>query len=844
MIRRAPATDTPPASRAGAERARAPQACRHCGLPVPPQRASTGYCCAGCENVAALIDAEGLDRYYALRERQTAPARPVHSVDLRWLEALQHQAEAEALANNAGASQAVLTLGIQGLSCLGCVWLVERLALREGAVQRIELDLQRGQTRLHWQPGSADLPALALELGRFGYRIGPREGEGDASRNRPGTTGLLTRMGLCAAFALNAMLFTLPHYLGMQADWSLAPLFQLLSATFASLSVLVGGSYFFQRAWAAARAGEIHIDLPIALGIGAAYAGSLAGWALDARGLLYFDFVSLFVFLMLVGRWLQEHAVEKNRARLLASAMLPPTVLVAQEDPEGGAVPPATGGLGSPGAGEREQPREPWVERPLEALRAGDRLWIAPGATVPVAAEVRTPRVELSLEWINGEAEPRLFRQGQAVPAGAQSLQQQGFWVCAQEGWEVSKLARLLNAGVEPARSPLLERILRSYLIAVLALAAIGGLAWGLSTHWVRGLQVAISVLVVSCPCAIGVAYPLALERAVAQLRRIGLFVRRLGLFARLRHVRGIVFDKTGTLTLDTPSLNAPEALEHLNPRARALLKTLVAETRHPVGRALREALSPWPEAPVAATFREFPGFGVVLEAEDGRWSLGRPGWDGADPDADPDAPGETGAGTVPEADCVFAHNGERVAGFTMAEQLRPGVATVIARLRARGLAPGILSGDRAPKVRAVAKAVGVDADRSFAGLTPEAKARQLRAWGKSLYLGDGINDSLACEVAWVSGTPVLDQPALTRQTDFYLLGHSLDALLALFTVQRRLTWALTGAFGFTVVYNLATATLCLSGQMHPLLAAILMPLSSLTTLGIVTLALGEGPRR
>jgi Cu2+-exporting ATPase len=474
------------------------------------------------------------------------------------------------------------------------------------------------------------------------------------------------------------MLFTLPRYLGMESDFPLANLFSLLTLLFATLSFVVGGSYFIVRAVRALRVRVLHIDLPIALGVTLAYLGSIAGWLLEEERFLYFDFVSIFTFLMLVGRWLQERAVVRNRNQLTAQ----------QAEPE---------------AVTRLTPRG--SERiPLDSVAIGDELEIGPGEMVPVSGELSGRGATFSLEWINGESEPRPFPDGRLVPAGATSIESVPVHLVATEVWADSLLARLLAPTQREDAPQGYQIVLKYYLAVILVLAVTGGLVWG----WVlgqplTGWQVALSILVVSCPCALGIAHPLADELAIARLRGHGLFLKNLGLFSRLGKIREILFDKTGTLTFEHPALQNPEAVDTLSAEDRAVLRQIVEASHHPLSRSLREVLLARPTVLPARSasanlhLTDVPGAGLRAESDAGTvWTLGRADWDGA--------------GNTSEAratDVVFRRDGTDLAHFHFADQLRDHARETLTRLRARyGIF--ILSGDRREKVDTLARELGL----------------------------------------------------------------------------------------------------------------------------------------
>ena len=773
--------------------------CEHCGTEYSAKTADERFCCRGCEYVAELIAEQGFGQFYALKQGlAVAPvrSRPFEDHDFSWLGPKIAAAEHAALANG---DPARLDLGLEGISCVGCVWLVEKLFARHAGSIRAAANPASGRMHLAWVPERCELEAFLRELCQFGYVAAPAGAAGgDHERRR-----LAARLGLCGAFALNTMGFSLPIYLGMPADAEFAGLFKLIAFLSATMSMLVGGGYFIDRAWRAVRAGSLHIDLPIALGLISAYLGSIAGWAMGSARLMYFDFVSIFVFLMLAGRYLQTAAIERNRRRVIRQQPVPEAV-------------------------PRADDADTMVGR--EDIVAGLRFLLGPGQALPVSGVLAAGAADFSLEWIHGEADPRRFGAGSRLPAGAILLSRSAAVVEASETWADSLLAKLTAPAPGERGSPGLDRLLRIYLSAVLVLGVATLAWWSWQGAGLTGAQAMISVFVVSCPCALGVAIPLADDMAAAAMERLGVFVRTATLWPRLQRVRRVIFDKTGTLTLERPTLENPQAVSGLDDAAALALARLTRGSLHPVARALLETLGSRGQKLLAAhgdgSPREFPGLGVSLATEEGMWSLGKAGWTG-----------DGAAAVVADTSgSELRRDGQRLASFHFKESLRPGVVAMWRHLERGGLSLHILSGDHPAKVDQMAQALGLAAAHAVGGLSPQDKAARVKALDRqdTLYLGDGANDSLAFDAALVTGTPVVDRSLLESKADFYTLGSGLAFLPGLLATAAARARAVRAAFGFALLYNLTTVACSMSGKMSPLLAAILMPLSSIASMVIV----------
>jgi P-type Cu2+ transporter len=769
--------------------------CLHCGLPVG---VAGDFCCSGCSAVYDLLRSEGLNgRYYALRGSRGVPVAEQGRRDAKWLESIEDRVRASA-------DHARLTLDVQGLHCVGCVWLIEEVFRRTPGGERVVVNPALGRVDLVVRP-TFGLREFVEHVERFGYRLGPPvKGVGRPSRD------LLWRLGICAAIAMNSMIFAIPLYAGLDGG-PIFRLFTTLNFGLGALAVAVGGTVFFGSAWRAIRQRMLHLDLPIALGIALAFAGSAHSYFTHASRAAYFDTIDVFITLMLLGRWLQEQAVERNRAWLLASD--------------------GTDGLLA------RRVREGRVELVRCAeIEPDDTLLVAPGDLVPVDARLEMAAGTFSLDWIVGESRPRSYDRGTIVPAGAFAAGDQAAWMRATTGFEASALRELLRAperGADTARTSVwFQRLAKIYVIGVLAVAASGFAGWWVSTHDLsRALAVTTAVLIVTCPCAFGIAAPLAYEIVQVGLRRAGLYVRRASFLDRARDVRRVVFDKTGTLTTGTLVLANPAVLDGLADDERHALYDLVARTGHPKSAAVREAMQRRAVAlDEQARPVEHPGLGLELVREGKRWRVGQSSW------VRPDY--------VTSSDVSFGVDGRVLADLETSERLRPDAASEVQALTEDGCEVWLLSGDTQDRVDAASHASGIPIGRAIGEQSPQDKAHFLDAHdrGDTLFVGDGVNDTLALDHAHVSGTPAVDRPWVPARADFFFVTPGLAPVRLALRSSRALAQVVRADLGIALVYNVFAIGLALAGRMSPLLCAVLMPVSSLTTIGVTVAALS--PRR
>jgi Cu2+-exporting ATPase len=784
--------------------AEVPTECRHCGLPIPRERRRRAdpFCCTGCHTVHDLIRGSGLERFYHLRRGAIAPPAGDRTDSFAWVERLT--------AGDGPTGVRGLALDVQGVHCAACVWLLQELFTRTPGAVHLRVNPAAGTAEVTWSPAAGDLRAFLAEALRFGYRFGPARKQ-PAAKSR----ALLLRLGISAAAAMNVMMFSLSYYFGLSPeDGVVFPYFGWLNLALGTVAVAAAGPVFFRGAWLGLRRGIAHLDLPISLGILLAWGGSV--WAHFARGprAAYFDSLAAFVTLMLLGRWLQERVLERNRRALLAA---------------GGAE-----------ALSARRLRDGRLE-PVSAseLRHGDEVWVVPGDLVPLDGRLLERPGVVSLDWIDGESRPRPVEAGDTIRAGSFNAGDSALRVTALQDFGDSRLVGLLAMAPEPDEARRSgrwwHRVSTAYVAVVLILAAMGFAAWW-PAGAERALQVTVSILVVTCPCALGLATPLAHEMVHAALRRRGVFVRSATYSDRALSVRKILFDKTGTLTHGGARVGdeGRRAIRSLSHDARRALYNLAVRSNHPVSVAVAAAVAEdgAPELLRGADVREWPGLG--LEWADGArvWRLGRRDF----------AVGGAGDGAAAGTEAVFSADGRPLAAIPWGEALRDDAREEIAALTGRGLEVHLLSGDAPDRVEAAARELGIPAERARARLSPEDKAARVAELDDrdTLMIGDGLNDAPSLTAAWTSATPAVDHASLPARADFYFLGGGLGAVRAALLLPRALRTVVRDNLVVAVAYNAAVLALCFAGLATPVHAAVLMPLSSAAVVTLTAWRLSE----
>ena len=660
-------------------------------------------------------------------------------------------------------------------------------------VELARLNLTSGKLSVAFK-GVGD-PARVIEtLDRLGYPATPYDpNEAREEHDREGRR-LVLALGVAGFGAGNVMMFSVPVWAGLFGQ-ELGPATRetmyWLSALIATPCALYAGMPFFESAFRSLRRGKANMDVPISIGVILTLIVSFSETLLHGAH-AYFDAAVSLLFLLLIGRYLDH----KLRAQARSAAR---DLLALQA--------PAAARLDGRG-------REHMV--PVSDVGVGDRLAVAPGERVPVDGVVEEGASTLDNALITGESTPAAVLVGHACHAGALNLG--GRLVirasAKSEDSAVAAIARLMEAGAQTksAYVRLADKAAAIYVPVVHTLAAATFIVgWSLGLEFRQALLRAAALLIITCPCALGLAVPAVQITASGRLFRKGVLVKSGAALERLAEVDHVVFDKTGVLTEGRPRLlkTPRDVVEMVAPLARA--------SRHPLARAIAEAAGP---GEVATDTKETAGQGIEGYIGGRKARLGRASFVGA-----PD----TGA----ETELWFAFEGGTMARLRFSDQIRPDAAQAIAALKARGLTVEILSGDLAGPVEAAAREVGVE--DWHACLTPFEKVdaiEMLTAAGrKVLMVGDGLNDAAALAKAHAAMSPGSALDACQNAADLVFSGEALAAVPLAIDVARAARKRAMENFEMSAVYNLMAAPAAMLGLVNPFIAAIAMSASSLVVM-------------
>ncbi|HET7096969.1 MAG TPA: heavy metal translocating P-type ATPase [Casimicrobiaceae bacterium] len=788
--------------------------CFHCGEPNPPSSrwratvdgAERCFCCAGCLGVAQTIRAAGLDRFYGRRD--AGGRGPVEARNDVTLATIADSAEAGGLVTHVDGDTRETSLLVDGIHCGACVWLIESYLAREPGILQVAVNLATHRARIRWDARRAALARLLGAFSAIGYRAHPYDPVRREVQVRAEWRALLARSALALLAMMQVMMLALPAYTSVDGvDPEYRALLDWASLVLTLPVVLYCATPFFLGAWRSVRVRQPGMDVPVAIGVVAAFAAS--AWStLGGGGPVYYDSVTMFVALLLVARLAELRARRRAGDAIEAIARdLPPTADRLLDRHEG--------------------TRTETVA--AHRLAPGDRIRVAAGAAIAADGTIVEGRSSVEESMLTGESWPHAKIVGDRVLAG--SINRESPLVvrvdAAGEATAAAALVRMVEtaANARPRVAQVADRVARRFVAALLAIAAVTGLAW-LYIDPARALTVTVAVLVVSCPCALSLATPAALAAAAGALGRRRIFAVRSDAWEALARVTHVVFDKTGTLTRGKLSLAGVEPLarDH-SARCIAVATALEVGSAHPIAQALQRPGAP---AAIARDVVAVPGNGVEGVVEGKRYRFGRPEWVGALQRNGTPPPAGIAA---PDAIAVVLGNESGwLAWFTFADTLRPGVRELVAKLRAMRIAVSLVSGDRTQTVEHVARAVGIANYRGDA--KPEDKIADIAALqGRGAVVamvGDGINDAPGLAHADVS-LSFGSASTLTQWTADVILADDEPlrvseaisrARRTLRVIRQNLAWA----FG----YNVVAIPLAATGHLTPLAAALGMSISSM----------------
>lgn len=786
--------------------------CSHCGLPVPVAyqnpEVELQFCCSGCETVYHMLHQCDLQPLYEQVQSERNVPDPRSHVPPAYAEFDDEVFHQLYVRQEAGGIREI-ELYVEGVHCAACVWLLEKLPTICTGVVEARLDFRRSLLRVRWDVEQIRLSQVAGILDRLGYPPHAYRDRDREAKQRTEDRRNLIRIAVAGASAGNTMLIAFALYGGVFSEMSPEhrDFFRWASLIVALPAVLWAGNVFFRGAWSALRTRTLHMDLPIAIGIIAGFVWGIRNTIVGA-GEIYFDSVTALIFLLLVGRWLQhrQQRVASQAAEILYSL--------------------------SPSKARKIQ-GEQSKEVPIEALMPGDQIEVKAGESIPVDGMILLGTTQLDLSVLTGESMPVDANVGDTVLAGSVNLSTRLLIQVVKTGSE-TRLGQLLRQ-VEEAnqrRAPIVkqaDRLAGWFVAVVLCMAVLTFVLWWLRdpTH---AIEYAVALLIVTCPCALGLATPLALSAGLGKAAQQGILIKGGDVIEALSRPGQLWLDKTGTLTAGQMKLMAWSGDSSWQPLVRAMEE----HSSHPIARAFVEAFAQ--TAPVPD---------VQVEHRMGQGLIGT--WQGKTILIGSPALVREQCGILPEetettleawtqralTPVVLAVDGVVKAVAGLGDPIRPDSYETLQFFRNMGWQIGILSGDHPVVVQAVAQQLGLNPSWCHGGLSPEDKVAFVTSQPHStvVMVGDGVNDAAALSAATVGIGVHGGAEACLAIADVYLTQPGLRPLRTLLQGGRNTMRVIQRNLGFSLAYNVLGATLAIAGLISPLWAAVLMPLSSITVI-------------
>ena len=792
----------------------------HLNLPVKYENKEHDTCCAGCQAVAQSIIDAGLGSYY---QQRTADAVQAALPDEEILAQLKlydlPEIQSDFVEQGEGSiKEGVLMLS--GITCAACVWLIEQQLLRLPGVQRVDLNYSTHRVRIMWDDNRVALSDILLRIQSTGYTASPYDARKVEERLQKERKQSIIRLAVAALCMMQTMMFAIPTYFyGNEIDPEYLKILHWGGFIMALPVILYCAVPFYKGALRDLRTRRPSMDTPITIAVIMETLAGLYSLSINAGQGLYFESISMLMFFLLGGRFLEQ--IARRKAGDAAERLVKLIPAFCHRVP---AYP------------QNEQTEEAVVAR----LQPGDVVLVKPGEVIPVDGTVLKGSSEINEAMLTGESLPVVKQNGDKVVAGTINAASPLLVRTDSLGSDtrLSHIVKMLDRALaqKPRAAELAEKYASKFIGGELLLALPVFFWWWWYADFHTGLWITVALLVMTCPCALSLATPTSLAASTGALVREGALICGKQSLETLAHVDDVVFDKTGTLTAGELSVNRMVALGRLkNEEALALAQALEAQSEHPIAKAIlrhADTIAPLPMSVMQRVNRVGHGVSAQIEFQGTTqvWALGKAAFVAEI------------AGNLPE-EILPEHSGSMVflgnqsgfqTAFLLEDRMKEGVAEMIADLQAQGMTVHLLSGDRKEAVAAVAAELGIQQYRSEA--VPEDKlayVSDLQGQGrKVMMVGDGINDAPVLVQADVSAAVSGGADVARNGADVVLLKDDMRVLPLLISQAKRTARIINQNLSWASAYNLIAVPLAVCGFVTPLVAVLGMSFSSMVVMG------------
>jgi P-type Cu+ transporter len=775
------------------------RACAHCGDPCGAGAISGDqllFCCSGCKSVYEILQQHGLCDYYD-REDAGVRMRDIRTEDDQYTVLADNDVETKLLSFASNERNRIVWT-IPTLHCVSCVWLLEQLDRLDTGILSSTVDIMRKTATIDYDPRQTSLRSIAQVLRSIGYAPLIRlEGSGSA---KGANRALYARIGLAAFASVNTMLIAFAQYLAGPSgiDATLRTAFITIGILLSVPVLLYSASPWFTAARSAIRQKRISLDVPVAIGILALFVRSMVDIA-QGTGEGYLDSFNALVFLLLIGRLFQQKAFDALSFDRTYRSFFPLSVGVLRGDHT--------------------------EVLPIEQITIGDRLSIRNGEVIPCDSTLASEIGYVDYSFVTGESVPVEAMKDQTLYAGGRVVGR-ALTLIATKAVSHSELAnmwdRTSKRSTRQTFLTLSDTFGRWFTLLAIVVALSGALIW--LPDWKMAFNVFTAVLIIACPCALTLAAPITLGTAMGRLGELGIYLKNIGTLLDLQRIDAIFFDKTGTLT---------EASHQLDYTGRPLsseeweaVSVVASQSAHPVSRSIAADHA---QTLQAHNVMEFIGRGVSGTVGDTRVELGS--FDFVCSSILPEYFTPNGSDDATHV----AINGRYVGAFTLKSTLRDGIAKMIRQLLGAGKQVKVITGDSSKDKHLLQSFLG--SDNLVFDCRPEEKIERVEAARANglhvLMVGDGLNDAGAMGAADIAIAVTEDTATLVPACDVIMRSGSLRTLPSLISYAQSVKNVIMVSFITSIAYNALGLTLAIMGLLTPLMAAILMPVSSLTVIAI-----------
>lgn len=776
--------------------------CYHCGLPVIPGSSFQAnilgkiraMCCPGCEAVAEAIVSNGLEDYYRFRTEKAIKGDELLDETLSKLDAYDHPDIQQEFVSQDG-NNVQIQLTVEGISCAACGWLIEKQLIKLKGIQRVAVNVSSRRATISWSESELKLSKIILQIEKIGYHALPFQQDEHEASFQSESQKYLRRLGLAGLMTMQVMMLAIGLYFGLfgYIEEQTEQYFHWVSLILTTPVVIYSGAGFYQSAINALRNRTVNMDVSVSLAILGTFVSS--GWAtITDSGQIYFESVCMFVFLLLISRYVEQrsrHKASQLSANMIKYIPLTATLIEGNETHECLA----------------------------KHLAIGQHVLVKPGETIPVDATISQGSGKIDESMLTGESKSIFKQSGDNVFGG--TINQNNVLTLAVtrplKDALVNQILRLQEVALseKPKAAVFADHASRYFVVLVLAIACVSYLVW-LSIDPTRAFWVAIAVLVATCPCALSLATPTAITAGLAKLNEFGLLVKRADVLEIVEDIDTIIFDKTGTLTDGHFSLVEIRTFAQFDKKlALSIAASIEQYSQHPIAKAFLSV----PDRILVSSVETITGKGLSAIFDGKVCRIGSANYmDFSIPDSEQN-----------EGFNVYLQVGDQVvAGFSIEDALNSEAEFLISKLAAYNL--HIVSGDSQNNVEAVAKQLAVTSFKF--GQSPEQKLsyiKQLQQQGhRVLMVGDGINDAPILAKADVSIAVGNAADMAKRSADIILLGNKMSSISLLFSVSAKIRQKVKQNMAWAIGYNLLILPLAVLGVLSPWMAVIGMSLSSI----------------